>query len=450
MGEVLLFLGCLVFIANICALLFSKKRIPDVLFLILIGILLGPVLKIITLDDFGKTGSVLTTVTLVFILFNGGLDIKIEDLKKAWKSTLALTFSSIFFTVGIIAIVGHLYGLSLLNSFILGFILCGIAATVVIPLTSYLKIGKQTKTVLILESALSDVICLIMSLALINAEQIGGNLNYGRILGSIVSSFLIATLIAFFASILWGTIIKRIRRFKSSMFLITAYVFIIYGITEILGYSGAIAALVFGICVANLKDIHNKFFKKLKMNDTTLSDNEMKFNNEIGFLLKTIFFVYIGICIPIDDYKAMLIGILITLLLILQRTFVAKHFSPAGANSFDKSIISTTVQKGLASAVLASLPMQYGLEDGVFIRSITFEVILFSIIISSFLIFIIEKSPRFAIVLRKYFNFSPTKATFLLKNLTQKLDNKIDKIKDNTFFDEEEGDDEEEDDDDEN
>ncbi len=55
MGEVLLFLGCLVFMANICALLFSKKRIPDVLFVILIGILLGPFFKIITLDDFGKT-----------------------------------------------------------------------------------------------------------------------------------------------------------------------------------------------------------------------------------------------------------------------------------------------------------------------------------------------------------------------------------------------------------
>ena len=444
MGEVLLFLGCLVFAANIFALLFSKRRIPDLLFLILIGIILGPMSHIINVQDFGKTGSVLTTITLVFILFNGGLDIKFEDLRNSWKSTIVLTFSSIFFTVLIITLVGLANHLSLLNSLILGFILCGVAATVVIPLTYFLKIGPRTKTILILESALSDVICLIISLALINADQMNTTLNYGKIFGSIFASFLISTIIGFFAGIIWGTLIKRIRKFKNSMFLITAYVFIIYGITEILGYSGLIAALVFGISIANLTEIRSKLFKRLKVNgNSMLNENEIKFNNEIGFLLKTVFFVYIGICMPFNDINSIFIGLIITLLLVLQRTFVAKHFAPKNFNSFDRSIIATTIQKGLASAVLASLPLQYGLEGGEFIQSITFEVILFSIIISSLLILLLEKSVRFNLIFRRYFEFSPTTINVIRNKINTKISQSLDKIKDKTLFDENEEDDDE-------
>lgn len=435
MGTTLLFLGCLVFAANIFSLLFSKKKIPDVLLLMLIGILIGPVLQIITTADFGKIGPVMTTVTLVFVLFNGGLDIKGEDLRKSLRSTLTLSFASIFLTVIIIALVGYLYHLSLLNSFILAFILCGIAATVVIPMTDYVKIGKSTKTTLILESALSDVVCLILSLALIDVARLDTTLNVGKIVGNIVSSFLIAALISLFGAMLWAIIIKRIRTLKNSMFLITAYVFIIYGITEILGYSGPIAALMLGIYIANIKDLHRKLFKRLKISENPmLNDGEKNFNSEIGFLLRTTFFVYIGISIPLDNVNTLWIGAVITILLILQRTFVAKHFAPKEANSYDRTIIATSVQKGLASAVLASLPLQYGIEGGEIIQSITFSVILISIVISSFFVLLTEKSIRFNLIMRRYFTFTPKKAKKISNKLSAKIKEKVDKTKISSFF----------------
>lgn len=429
MGIVILFLGALMYLSNMFSKLFSKRKIPDVLCLMVIGIILGPILNIIQTADFGKTGQVLTTITLVFILFNGGLDIKTSDLRQSLRSTLSITFASIFFTVGIITLIGTINGLSLISSLILGLILCGIAATVVIPLTNFLKIGKTTKTTLILESALSDVVCLILSLALIDGQKIGMQIDAGRIAGNILASFSFATIIGLISALIWGFLVEKIRRMQNSMFLMTAFVFGVYGITDILGYSGPISALVFGISIANLKEIHHKFFRRLRISDSPINKHEIYFNNEIGFLLRTIFFVYIGICIDFDNVTAIYLGAIITIFLLLQRLFVAKHFSPTKANSYDKTIIATTVQKGLASAVLASLPLQYGLKDGQIIQSTTFSVILFSIILSSILIFLIDRYPRINIGFRKYFAFRLTHINKLHSCLNDKLKTTLEKIK---------------------
>jgi cell volume regulation protein A len=437
MGSELLFLGVLVFAANFFAMLFSKKKIPDVLFLILVGIILGPVLKLVTPNSFGKAGTIFTTITLIFILFEGGIGIKFEDLKKSLKSTLSLTLMSVVLSIFIAAIVCNSFHLTLLNSFIVGCILCGTAATVVIPLTQHLNIGNSSKIVLILESAVSDVICLILSLSLIDAAKMGTSLNFGKIAGSILASFTFAVIIGIFGAIIWGMLLKRLRRFKNSMFLTPASVFIVYGITDILGFSGAIAAISFGICIANMENMPKKITKKYKLNNApSLNENEKNFISEIGFLLKTVFFVYVGISIPFNNMNSLVIGIIITLILLIQRVIVAKYCSPKDSNVFDKSIIALIIPKGLAAAVVASIPEQLGLYGGTQIKEITYAVVLFSILICSLLVFVIEKYPRFNLFLRWYFGKNKT---FSKIKMPKKLTEQINKLKDdNTFFDQDE------------
>ena len=68
MGKVLIFIGALVFCAHLFATLFSRRRIPDVLFLVMIGIIVGPVLGVVTPDMFGELGMVFASLTLVVIL----------------------------------------------------------------------------------------------------------------------------------------------------------------------------------------------------------------------------------------------------------------------------------------------------------------------------------------------------------------------------------------------
>jgi len=80
MSTTILVIGLLVFFAHFLSLQFSKTNIPDVLVLMLLGILLGPVLGVVTPQDFGKVGSLIATIALVVILFESGTSLNLNVL----------------------------------------------------------------------------------------------------------------------------------------------------------------------------------------------------------------------------------------------------------------------------------------------------------------------------------------------------------------------------------
>ncbi|MDR0790878.1 MAG: cation:proton antiporter [Bacteroidales bacterium] len=392
MGETLVFLGLLVFAAHFFSMIFSKKKVSDVLLLMIIGIIIGPLLKLVSPADFGRVGEVFTTITLVVILFEGALDISITDLQKSWKTIVRLTVANIILTIAIASVVCILFSLSIINSFIIGCALSGTAAAVVIPMTNYLKIGNDTKTALVLEAALSDVICIVTTLALIDAAKLNAGLDIAKIAGNILASFVIATIIGIASALVWASLLEKIRKLRNSMFLTPAYLFFIYGIVELMGFSGAIAVLVFGITITNMEHFYFKFLARFQRNkeNLKLNEHEESFIGEIVFFLKTLFFVYIGLSITFDNFTSMIIGVVITLLLLVERISVAKYCSPKSANSFDKSIIATMIPKGLATAVMASIPEQLGLAQGEMIKNIAFSVVFFSILLCSIAVFLID------------------------------------------------------------
>lgn len=323
MGTALIFLGVLVFSAHLFSMIFSKKKIPDVLLLLLIGVLIGPVLKLVSPSDFGSMGGVFTSVTLVVILFEGGTGISLSDLRDSWRSTIKLTVSSFIVAAVSVFAICHSFGMDILNSIITGCILAGTSSAVVIPLAQQLQLGSQTRTTLILESAVTDVLCIVFAFAFIDAKLMGSGLNVGKVAGNVIASFVLATLLGFVGAMVWASLLQKIRRLRNSMFLTPAYLFIIYGLAEVLGYSGAIASLAFGITIANMEYFNFKFIEKYqKDKNLKLNENEKSFISEIGFVLKTFFFVYIGLSIPFSDAKCLMIGGLITIALFVVRIVI--------------------------------------------------------------------------------------------------------------------------------
>src|SRR3970282_2289603 len=102
--PVILFVGMLVFLAHLFVALFERTRVPDVLYLIVIGLVLGPLLEFIQPEDFGKVGRVFTTIALVVILFEGGLELSIDMLKKTWRSSVLITVLSYVISFGVLAV----------------------------------------------------------------------------------------------------------------------------------------------------------------------------------------------------------------------------------------------------------------------------------------------------------------------------------------------------------
>ena len=178
------------------------------------------------------------------------------------------------------------------------------------------------------------------------------------------------------------------------MFTTPAFVFVIYGIAESLGFSGAIAALAFGITLANIDRFRIRIVQKIVNSGlNTFNDTEKQFFSEIVFLLKTFFFVFIGISIQFTNGWALLFGFFITVVIYLLRIPVVKFSIYEPLPTIDLTIMSTMVPKGLAAAVLANLPVQYNLPGGEMIRDLTYSVILTSIILTSILIPVLGKVP---------------------------------------------------------
>ncbi|MDI6739678.1 MAG: cation:proton antiporter [Candidatus Edwardsbacteria bacterium] len=81
---IVLLSGVFIFLAHLFASLFTRTRVPDVLLLIVLGNVVGPVLGIVKPAHFGMVGVFLTTITLVIMLFEGGLDLELKIINQTW------------------------------------------------------------------------------------------------------------------------------------------------------------------------------------------------------------------------------------------------------------------------------------------------------------------------------------------------------------------------------
>lgn len=394
MATTLIFFGLLIFCAHTFSFLFSKKRIPDVLLLMILGIVIGPLFGWVTQESLGSVGPTFASLTLVFILLDSGIDMSIDSLRKYWRGMVEVTFYSFLSSMAVTSVVAHFMGFSWNSAILLGSMVAGTGASIVIPLINQMKVSDKTRTVLTLESAISAVLCIVVALAIMEGYKMG-SMNVGSLFGSVLASVLLALLLGVLGGILWASVLEKIRKLQNSMFLTPAFVFVLYGITESLGYSGAISALAFGIVLGNTDYFELSFLKQFKHNKMEpLQSGEKAFFKELVFVFKTFFFVYIGICIPFTNRTALWWGFLIALSIVVVRfilvAIVGRKETPA-----DRLTVSMMTPKGLASAVLASIPEQVNVSMGynlipgaTIIKHVTYAIIFFSIVITSILVLV--------------------------------------------------------------
>ena len=162
-----------------------------------------------------------------------------------------------------------------------------------------------------------------------------------------------------------------------------------------IGINGGIAVLAFGIVVGNLEYYaESTWIKKLfKQRHVGLQTNERNFFSEIGFILQTYFFVYVGLNLKFGNIRLLAIGALLTLAIFAARHLVNRWLISNNTPSFDKRIVGIMTPKGLVAAVLASIPLQMGLPFGEEIQDIAYAVVFFSIVLCSILV-IVEKNKQ--------------------------------------------------------
>ena len=392
-APVIVFVGVLVFLAHIFTAVFSRTRVPDVLLLIIIGICVGPVLGLVSPADFGAVGSVLTTITLIIILFESGTALELMSLRSAVGGAMALAAVSFFLSMGAVAgLALWLTDLEFIPAFILGAIVGSISEAIVIPMVKQLRMRKDSQTMLSLESSVNDVLSIVITIALVEAYLLG-EFHLAAVTGKLIAAFLVAAVFGVAGAFIWSRLLNRIHAIKNAMFTTAAFAFIIFGVAEILGFSGAIAALAFGITIGNVESIRFYIFRRPQASETEgLNASEKAFFSEVAFLLKTFFFVYLGISLELISGWFIQLALILTAVIFLLRIPAVKVTVRNSIPARDASIVAIMVPKGLAAAVLAIIPLQAGIVGGELIKNVTYGVVLSSIVFTAIMLLLLEKT----------------------------------------------------------
>ncbi|MCC6536214.1 MAG: cation:proton antiporter [Bryobacterales bacterium] len=395
MAGVILAIGVLVFLAHFFTALFQRTRIPDVLLLTLLGIVLGPVTHMVVPEHFGQVGRVMSTLALIVILFESGITIDPDTLAKAVRPTLRLTLPTFAVTLALAYLASvHLLKVPTMTAWMAGAILGGVSAAVVIPLVKSLRVREPLGTALVMESALGDVLCIVLLLGLMEGAAAGA-VQPVKILGTILASLLMAGLIGILGGVVWLLVLNKVRQFPNTIFTTLAMVCILYGVADELGFSGAITALAFGATLTNYEHLGLGKLRLFAGRDlASLDQTDVSFVMEVRFLLKTFFFVYLGVSIRFEDLPLVGWAAVFCGAVYLVRVAIARlALMPEDVSWQDMALTSMLAPKGLVAAVLASLPVERGIEGALVVRNFTYMVVLISICLTAVLIPLLDRRP---------------------------------------------------------
>lgn len=382
----LILIGLIIFLGFFFRRVFEEKNIPDILGLIGVGLLLGPAFNLITPSDFGQFGPLFSNITLLWILFNSGINLKLKEVISTFNISSGITIVGFLVTAALVTIVCvNFLNLSLLEAMFVGTALGGTNSAVVTGMVGKLGIRNSTKTILVMESVETDIFTLAFPIAILN-YMLYHKGSTGSVLIDFVFSIALSLLLGYAGALIWSIIVNNIRLIKQTQFSNLAFLFVIYGFAEYVNINGPLVALTFGITIGNLSQVIPVWLEKFITDEKiVLLRSEKKFYDQIEFILRAFFFTYVGISIKIDNPSLLKWGLIIAVLIFLARILVVRFVIKKETPLLDKAAMSILIAKGLGAAVMAGLPAQKGYLNGESMQAICYSLILFSTVVCSLL-----------------------------------------------------------------
>ena len=153
-----------------------RTKLPAILLLLVVGIVAGPVTGIINPDKlFGDVLFPLVSVSVAIILFEGGLSLRISELREVGKIVGKLISIGILAT-WVLSAAGAYYvlGMSLDLSILFGAILIVTGPTVIIPLLRQVRPSGQVGSTLKWEGIVNDPIGAMFAVLVLEVILLGG------------------------------------------------------------------------------------------------------------------------------------------------------------------------------------------------------------------------------------------------------------------------------------
>ena len=386
----LLIIAAILLIGIIGEIAFSKSGVPDVIWLILVGIIVGPISGLVSASQLQTVAPYFGALTLVVVLFDGGSELRLGDLSKAVGRGTLLAITGFILSVVLVTVaarVAVMVGLlpdswGWLQCILLGTILGGSSSVVIMPALKLAGLSTRLSNLVNYESALTDVLSVVATGAFIamaeaqSAAGADGATTAGVLLGKKLGIGLGVGAAAGFMSLLG---LRQLRKTQYAYPLTLGLLLMLYVLIDEMGGSAALGILAAAVILGNAPSLSKAIGLA---RSAKLSSSLQGVHDEITFIIKSFFFVFIGAMLR-PPWTLLILGFAIGILLLIAR-LPSVRLATAG-NSFStpsKNLISVLYPRGMAAGVLAIMPYQAGVAG-----TKDLPVVVFSAVFTTILVF---------------------------------------------------------------
>ena len=371
-------IGIILLLGVFLKLLSERRGYPLTLFLLLLGIIVGPILGWFKPAENLTSISSFITLALILVLFDAGMGMNLKKISKNFAAPFAYGTITALLTVIFVAVIfKFLLGIEWVFALLLGSLLASTDLTIISPILRNLKVRPKLREYIEMESSINSILAAVMVVILINFINTGTSLSFSvNVLSEGVQTLLYNIFVGVGLGLLFGyailKFIKRLTMGEMPHIVMFGALFFTYALSEILGASGIATALAVGIVFGN---------SRLKVPNIIKS-----FGGEMELILVTFVYVILGAIISFEVMKtAILPAILLIGVVYLARFVGTKYFSEQ-FQPYNKFLILSS-PRGITCAVL-TLNYAYLFPNPELIIGLVFSVVL----VSSFSMFALPKT----------------------------------------------------------
>lgn len=373
------FLGGLLALAFIANRLYRLTRVPDVIVLMAVGLVLGPILGWVKSAEFQSVTHILGTLALILILFEGGLDLNLRDTLRHFPGGVLLAIFGYYTSMGMVAAVAwkiHLFGLR--EALLVGAVLGCVSSSIMLPVLQQIKLTNAVRVTLLIEGSLGDVLG-VLTVSVLLSLGAGSGLHLTGFLAGIFSKLLASVAGAVVIGIIWTRVLRVLAEQRFWQVMTLSVLLLVYAAAQALSHGGLIAVFAFGLTLANVR--HAEFAGPLGVSpgEPQRHLEILSFHSELAFLVRSFFFILLGVVVKISGLRgyagftlAVFTALVVARLIAVEATGWTWKERDRGA----RRLAMLLFPRGLITAVLAIEVIEARGAAFAFLPALAFSMIL--------------------------------------------------------------------------
>lgn len=388
-NSILILVSSTLFLGYISGLFYSKTNIPDIIWLLAFGILLGPVLNFFNPELFVALSPLMSIIALNIILFDAGINVDIRAIMETMLKSVGLSITTFVITM---VVVGYTLNFlmpekfNIMQAMLFGSMIGGTSTVTVLGIIGGLEqmirdLGS-VKVILMMESVISDPLCIVTAMTFIRMIMLPGvSIQDG--LKDILFTFFLSSIIGFIVGLAWAQVLDLLRNRPFNYIMTIATLFPTYIIAESVAGHGAgpVSALTFGLVLTNYQYLARKLGieRRVRVEKRKLRE----FHEEITFLIKSFFFVFIGLIVSLS-MNFMIYGLIIVgLLAVIRYVAVTLVSGLLKFTNVESTLTKLIFANGLPALVMSQLPSIYDPERNFFLSPEIYTNLCFPVVIGT-------------------------------------------------------------------